>query len=929
MAERIQTNVTRRIVQRSWLLLALGLCVAAFAGVQASEAGAFGEVGVAGEAAEWNVSKFNVYPSTTQAGGHPDVVVEIATDSHGEKETADPCQCNDLKDADLEMPAGLIGNPHAAATCSDAQFLRKQCAADSQIGEVRVKVDIGGEWPNAAIILNLTVPLFNMIPKPSQAGLAAWTVPVFELPIFTVFGARTGTDYGLNAFTDGVQHTYSILETRYEFWGVPADPSHDARRTAPNEGGLGSPSDLPPVPFLQSPTTCTGPLSTTGRLRAYNRVEHVVTSPWPATTGCDQLSFNPSLSAQPTTTATDTPSGLEVDLSVPQELSPTTPSPSEIRAVSTTLPEGFSINPNAADGKTSCTDEEASFGTLKAAACPEYSKVGTTSILSSALPGPLPGGIYLGKPLPGNRYRIFITGDGYATHLKLAGTATLDPNTGRITTTFNELPQSPLTEINFHFFGSERGLLATPTRCGTYAVHTTFTPWDGALASQDATQLFTLNSGPGGTPCPGAKRPFDPGFRASSLSNTAGAHTPFSINLSRKDGDQNLSAISVSTPPGLLATLAGVPYCSEAALAAASQPGYSGLAEQASPSCPAASQIGTSVTGAGAGPHPLYVPGKVFLAGPYKGAPLSLAVVTPAVSGPYDLGNVTVRAALKLDPVTARITAISDPLPSILEGIPLRVRSVLVSLDRPNFTLNPTNCEPHAVAASANGDEGADASMSAGFQVSNCAILPFAPKLAIKLSGGTKRAQNPALEAIVTAPAGSANIATTVVTLPHSEFLDNTHIQAPCTRVQFAKDQCPAKSVLGHAKAESPLLDAPLAGPVYLRTSTHPLPDIVVVLEGQVKIELVGRIDSVKGQLRTTFAPVPDAAISKFTLNLNGDKKGLLENSTNICAAQHFATAKMVGQNGRSFTKHPKLQVRCGSKSQRKNSKRSERGGSR
>ena len=391
-------------------------------------------------------------------------------------------------------------------------------------------------------------------------------------------------------------------------------------------------------------------------------------------TGCDQLSFNPSLYAQPTTSATDSASGIDVNLSVPQQFSASTPSPTELRAATVDLPEGFSINPNAADGKTSCSDGEARFGTTEEAQCPEDSKVGSLTIESSALPGPLPGFVYLGQPEPGNRYRIFLVANGFATHVKLAGIVTANRQTGQLTITFAELPQTPLTAFNMHFFGSERGLLATPTRCGTYPVTSTFTPYDASLPEQTSTQYFTLTSGPDDHECPGSTRPFTPGFQAGSLGHSAGTHSTFAVELTRPDGDQNLMSLTVTTPPGLLATLKGIPYCADAALSAAAEPSYSGLEEVANPSCPSASQVGTAIAGVGAGTHPLYVSGRAYLAGPYRGAPLSLAVITPAVAGPYDLGNVVLRVALHVNPETGEITAVSDSLPKILEGIPLRFR---------------------------------------------------------------------------------------------------------------------------------------------------------------------------------------------------------------------------------------------------------------
>jgi hypothetical protein len=672
-----------------------------------------------------------------------------------------------------------------------------------------------------------------------------------------------------------------------------------------------APPTIPPAPFTQNPTTCGVPLTARTDLEYYGGTVVHAEAPYPATTGCQQLSFNPSLGLKPTTTQADSPAGIDVDLKVPQTQSPFTPSPSELRSSSVTLPPGFSINPNAADGKLSCAGPDTAIGTLHAATCPEFSKVGTLSIDAAALPGPIPGAIYLGEPKPGDRYRLILTADGFGTHVKLPASVRPDPQTGQLTAVFDDLPQSPVQEIDMHFFGSERGLLATPTQCGTYEVKGEFVPWDSELTIQHTTSYATIDSGPGGTPCPNGPRPFAPRFTAGTANNTAGMHAPFSVVLDREDGEQNLTGFSLKTPPGFTGTLKGIPYCPEAAIARLSVFGYPGLAEQASSSCPAASQIGTVVAGAGAGSHPLYASGKAFLAGPYKGAPLSLLTTVPAVSGPYDLGTLAVRAALHVDQTSAQITAVSDPLPQILDGIPLRVRSIRIDLDRPGFILNPTNCDPLVMNATVSGNEGATSSPTAHFQAANCAALPYGPKLALKLRGGTKRTGHPALGATLTVKPGEANTKSVQVTLPHSEFLDTAHIQAPCTRAQFAAVACPPHSVIGFAKVETPLLDAPLAGSVYLRASSNKLPDIVVDLRGQFHVVLVGRVDSISERIRASFATPPDVPFSRIALSFFGGKKGLLVNSEDLCSATQKAAVKMTGQNGRRTSGAVVLHTPC------------------
>jgi hypothetical protein len=894
---------------------------------------------------------FSALPSTTQAGGHPDVEIDFGVPNRIRLADPNPCDCEDAKNSTVEFPAGFIGNPHAAPQCSMAEFATDSCPIDSQVGIVHVGVSdrVGGDIPFDSAV-------YNLVPPPNVSGLSGFKIFSFDTPQFLELSARTGSDYGLNATALALYHGEFPLHTYQEdLWGVPADPSHNLLRVNKSEtqGGetayLGElcdasgaisttdpstivkpcftnfknfapiSSNSPPIPFLQNPTSCESSLRSNLNVLFYSGVISEESAPWPQMTGCDQLSFNPSLYAQPTTTATDTPSGINVDLSIPQQLSPSIPSPTELRATTVTLPPGFSINPGAADGKTACSDAEARFGSEEEGQCSEYSKVGSLTIESSALPGPLPGSVYLGQPEPGNRYRIFLIASGFAFNVKLAGTVSADPVTGQLSISFQNLPQSPLTAFNMHFFGSERGLLATPTECGTYPVTTTFMPWDETIGTQTSSQFFTLDSGPGGSPCPGAQRPFHPTFKAASTLNNAGSHAPLSIEVTRADGDQNLTGLTVSTPPGLLATLKGIPYCSDSALSAAARD-YSGLEEGSNPSCPAASQIGTSTAGAGAGTHPVYLPGKVYLAGPYKGAPLSLAVITPAVSGPYDLGNVVVRAALEVNPETAQITAVSDPLPQILEGIPLRLREVRIELNRPNFALNPTNCNPFSVDATILASEGAQSGQSVQFQVANCTALPFAPKLALKLQGSPKRSGTPALTATLTTKSGEANIAKAQVALPHSEFLDNAHIGAVCTKPQLAAEKCPPASVYGHAKAETPLLEKPLEGPVYLGSGYGTkLPELVADLNGQIHILLRGKIDTdQEGGIRNSFEVVPDAPVSKFTLSLAGGKKGLLENSEDICRKPQQATVKLTGQNGRVENSSPLIANSCGAKAKTK-----------
>jgi hypothetical protein len=480
-----------------------------------------------------------------------------------------------------------------------------------------------------------------------------------------------------------------------------------------------------------------------------------------------------------------------------------------------------------------------------------------------------------------------------------------------------------LETLRLNLFAGPLAPLRTPSTCGTYLTTSVMTPWSAPESGPPVTpsDTYAISQGAGGQSCASseAQLPNKPAFEGGSLSPIAGAFKPFGINLSRPDGSQQLAAVTVTPPPGLLAKLAGTPYCPEGALAAAAA--RSGKAEQASPSCPPASEVGNLHTQAGAGPAPYNAPGKVYLSGPYKNAPLSFAFVVPAVAGPYDLGTVVTRAAAYVDPTSAEVTVKSDPLPRILQGIPLDIRSVSVRLDKPGFTKNPTNCDPMAVTGSLLSATGALAPLVNRFQVGECGRLKFKPKLTIKLKGKTKRTGNPALTAVLKAPPGQANIKKTTVILPKTQFIDNAHISNPCTRVQFDAGACPASSILGRARAFTPLLDSPLEGPVYFRSNggARKLPDMVVDLKGQIHVTVVGFIDSVsvKGtessRVRTRFTTVPDAPVSKFVLSLKGGRKGLIENSVDLCRTGiGTATVQMSAHNAATRAFEQRVGTSCG-----------------
>ncbi len=505
------------------------------------------------------------------------------------------------------------------------------------------------------------------------------------------------------------------------------------------------------------------------------------------------------------------------------------------------------------------------------------------------------------------------TSPRYGVDVRLIGNVRADPVTGQLTTTFAETPQVPFTSFELDFDDGPKAVLSSSPTCGPNLASGEMTPWSGnPEATPGASIVFT--NAPGGGPCAKtlAERPFAPAFEARPEGTKAGAFSPVSFKIARSDGQQELKGVDVTLAPGMTGKLAGITYCPESAIAAAGA--NAGNSEKAAASCPSQSLVGSATIASGTGPAPIQIGGKVFLSGPYRGAPLSLAVLTPATAGPFDLGTAVVRVALFVDPETARIRAVSDPIPNVFGGAQLSIRSVDVEIDRKDFTLNPTSCGPLASSGVLNGG-GADPTnpaafsafpVSTPFQTSECGALDFEPKLFTRLFGGkktTKRSGHPKFRAVLLARSGDANISRAALTLPHSQFLDQSHIRTICTRVQLAANACPQAAIYGYARAQTPLLDDELAGPVYLTSSSNPLPDLLVDLRGQVNVRLRGVIDSSKARIRNVFSSLPDVPVSKFVLTMKGGRRGLLENSRDLCAQRSFSFLNFKAQNGKQLRK--------------------------
>jgi hypothetical protein len=839
----------------------------------------------------------------TQAAGHPPAgLTDFAMNTTG------GVPDGAIKDARVDLPEGLNVDPQAVPQCAKATFESNAVAcAASQVGFSEVTSEVAG-----LPVGPLAFPVYNLDPPPGVPALFGFSVGLPLIPIANVYlvaDVAWDSDYHEGFTISDIPTTLPLLENRLVFDGT--------------KGGT----------FLTLGSQCNGPSTTTLKVDSYENpgaFQTYATKPPADIDGCQAVPFSPSVSSASESPTTDSPSGVTVDLKVPQGLQPI--NSSTLRTANVSLPRGLGLNPSSAPNLHFCSDAQLGKGTRNPVACPANSQIGTASIQTPVLPAnSLPAKVFLGQqlsrdPASGNEYRVFVDAESprYGLSVRLIGNVRADPQTGQLTTVFADNPQVAFSSFQLQVAGGAKAPLSSPPICASTTT-TQITPWSGNAAAAPSSPL-TLTKAPGGGACAKtmAARPFAPGFKAGPKSVNAATFTPFAASITRGDGQQELKGVDISLPPGATAKLAGVPYCPPATIAAAAA--RAGGAEKANASCPDKSQVGVATIAAGTGASPLSIGGKAFLAGPYRGAPVSLVVVTPAIAGPFDLGTVVVRVPLFVDPETAQIRAATDAIPDVYGGAKLDLRSVAVNVNRDDFTLTGTNCSKFATAGALRGG-GADPTNPATFssfpvsdpvQLNNCDALKFRPKLNLRLFGQTKRSKHPRLRAVLKARPGDANIARASVGLPHALFLDQASLAKICTRVQFAASDCPKKSIYGKARAFTPLLGRPLEGPVYLRSSNNPLPDLVAHLEGQVGIDLVGRIDSFKGGIRTTFDRVPDVPVSKFTMILPGGKHGLLVASKDLCRGKGVkAIIRFKAQNGKKLGKRSKLKTPCGRKSHR------------
>jgi hypothetical protein len=842
----------------------------------------------------------------------------------------------------VDLPPGLVGNPTAIPRCSVEKFHPvsegfSRCPPDTAVGfaEVTVvgfKTDLNSLQP-----LNIKEPIYNLVPPPGEPVRLAFLVPTPGpfVPVYLDTSVQTGGNYSAVVSVHNISEELWFLGAQVTLWGTPSDPRHNnARGQCLYEFNLNEPTDTEcnpeegapkGEPFLTLPGSCTGlsnPLTSSAEVATWEDPAeesparyalHDASGRLLGLDGCDRLGFDPEISVAPDSEAASSPSGLSVEVHVPQQDSSVAAGLSEasVKDTTVTLPAGVALNPAAADGLQACSEGLVGFtgfaeyepGAPTAtftpglpepllpgvSFCPDASKIGTVNIKTPLLANELTGSVYLAEqdenPF-GSLVAMYIVARDPVSGvlIKVPGEVTLDPVSGQILATFENTPQVPFEDFTLHFFGGNRAPLATPARCGSYTTSSSFTPWTGNPPATPSS-TFDVASGPNGSPCPGASLPFSPELTGGTTSIQAGGFTPFAMTVSRSDGQQNIQQFQLNMPEGLSGLLTGVELCGEVQANAGT--------------CGSNSLIGETTVSVGLGGDPYSVTGgKVYITGPYEGAPFGISVVVPANAGPYDLGQVIVRGRIEVNPTTSALTVTTNSpgqghaIPHILDGIPLEIKHVNFVTTRPGFTFNPTNCDPLSVTGSVSSVEGASSPVSVPFQVTNCAVLAFKPAFAASTSHKTSRVDGASLSVKLTYPTGSfgkdANVAKVKVDLPKQLPSRLTTLQKACTEQAFAANpaSCPADSVVGHAKAVTPLIPVQLEGPAYFVShGGAKFPELIIVLQGYgVTLDLHGETYISKaGITSSTFATVPDAPVGSFELNLPQGPYSALAANGNLC----------------------------------------------
>jgi len=902
----------------------------------------------------------------------------------------------DLRDLRIETPQGMLLNPTFQGSvaseltrCSlvdfqtprvspyEESFSGESCPLYTQVGTIDVHTSFGGG-------ITRRFGLFNLKAAPglpAQLGAAPFGSPiVFDATLLPDSQGR----YTLSLEASEFSQSLDVSGIDLHLWGVPWATAHDPERgnclnevnpTAyygelhkieiiekegknvekfiPATCGVGPPGEYPPKAFLTLPTECSPSLSFTATASSWQQPGKVSATATNNNSlgqpeqlnGCFGLDFTPQPIGLLNTTNASTSSGYAFRLTADQEglVQPSQPVASAARQVVVHLPQGVTVNPSVGAGLIGCTPGQYAAETAfngQGAGCPNGSKIGDFIVQTPLFENVagrefFNGAIYLAQPRDnpsGSLVAVYLVAKlpQRGVMIRLAGKIDPNPSDGTITATFEGLPELPYTDLEMDFRAGQRAFLISPPSCGEAITRTEMTPWSNETTVPSTPTSSDITSGVEYGPCPVGTPPFKVDAVSGGINSNVNSYTPYYVHLTRHDTDQEITSYSLVLPKGITGKLAGVPYCPEAAIAAARA--NTGFGEEAHPSCPAASQVGRTVTGYGVGPALTYASGRIYLAGPYHGAPLSLVTVNSATVGPFDLGTIVIRSAFQVDPHTAQLridSSASDPIPHIIDGIPLHLREVRIYVDRPNFTHNPSSCEPSQLESTLTGSgatfeskaDDSSLTISRHFQLLNCSTLGFKPKLGIRLRGNFHRGGYPQLRATFAARGPQdSNLRRIEVEMPHAEFLAQNHIREVCSRVQFTAKKCPAGSVYGSAVAYTPLLDQPLKGNVYLRSSTGKLPDLVADLySGAVRIIVEGHIGPTKqGGVDAFFDELPDQPLERFVMTLRGGKHGLLTNSTDICAAPPFASVSSIAQNNIGAKFNTVLRGTCKGKGKKK-----------
>jgi hypothetical protein len=899
---------------------------------------------------------FSFAPTSLQAGAHADWVTSI----NFAHEEASGATYNDARNIVVNVPGGFDASDTAVPTCTEEQLLDDNpeasalpdCPIASQVGLLSLELVLEAQ-PKL-----VTVPIYNM--EVTSFGTTA--------QLGYVTSAFTGflqiqvrpQDLGLTSTTIDIPPNGEVHNIKVTIWGVPAAGEHDPERgeycvhTITNQGTgchneFGGPQSarIPVKPLLSNPTSC-GDFEASMKADSWEEAENWSTaSDAVGPIGeCDRVPFEPSIEVQPSTRSAESPTGLSVSLLVPQSWeNPIVLSSSYLKNTTVALPEGMTANPSLAAGLGACTPaqyESETYSSLPGAGCPPESKIGSIEIETPLLTEKIPGAIYIATPYDnkpefgdaehpgGSLLALYVVAKDpeRGVLIKVAGKIEPNPVTGQLVTTFLNTPQQPFSRFTLKFRPGATAPLVSPPACGAYSTHAALTPWSSPLEPRLLSSSFEVTQGVHEGACPsGGVPPFHPQVISGTQNNAGGSYSPFYLRILREDGEQEITRFSTTLPSGLTGNLSGIPFCPAADIEASRS--VTGQEEEEHPSCPQTSEIGHTIVEAGVGTVLAQTPGKVYLAGPYNGAPLSIVSITSAKVGPFDLGTVVIRFALDINPTTAQVEvsgAQSEAIPHIIKGIVVHVRDIRVYMNREKFIINPTSCAAKGITdtidgAGANFADPADqvpVSVNTPFEAADCSSLQFKPDLTVSTSAKTSRADGASLTAKLTV-AGvlgtQANISKVKVELPKQLPSRLTTLQKACTAAQFEANPagCPSASIIGHAKAITPILPVPLEGPAYFVShGGEAFPDLEIVLQGYgFTIDLTAStFISKAGVTSSTFKTVPDQPVTSFELTLPEGPYSALTALGNLCTTKNLTMpTELVGQNGAEIKQSTKIAV--------------------